>query len=53
MRRLLQSVPWPVLLAAYLAFTLLEWLMKACEWLMLSDMERWDREDEKARKKYG
>lgn len=51
MRRLLRFFCWLGLTAAYVALCVLEWIMKQCEWLMLSDEERWEREDEKARER--
>jgi len=51
MRSVLDFFSWFVLSAAYLALCVLEWIMKQCEWLMLSDEERWEREDEEARER--
>lgn len=47
MRRLLQFFCWLVLSIANLALLPLVWMAEKLEWLLLSDEERWEREEEK------
>lgn len=51
MRSILQFFSWLILSIAYVALCVLEWIMKQCEWCMLSDEERWEREDEEERER--
>lgn len=47
MHRLLQFFCWLILSAANLALLPLVWMARKLEWLMLSDEERWELEEEK------
>ena len=46
MRRLLDFFCWLFLSAANLALSPLVWITRGLDWLMLSDEERWEQEEE-------